>query len=61
MWEVRFGHLIDAPADHAHLRCISQTETLAGDLLFLVCAVNEFMAGLTERDQVVGTLATCLS
>jgi hypothetical protein len=61
MWEVRFALLIDAPADHAHLGCTLQTDTLARDLLFLVCAVNELMAGLTKRDQVVGTIATGLS
>jgi hypothetical protein len=61
IWEVRFGLLINAPADHAHLGCISETGTFAGDLLFLVRAVNEIMAGLTECDQVVGTIATCLS
>jgi len=61
IWEVRFGLLIDVPADHAHLGCISETDTLAGDLLLLVRAVNEIMAGLTERDQVGGTIATGLS
>ena len=59
--EVRFALLIDAPADDAQLGCISETGALAGDFLFLIRAVNEFMTGLTERDQVVGTIATCLS
>jgi len=59
--EVRFALLIDAPADYAHLGCTSETDALAGDFLFLVRAVNEIMAGLTERDQVGGTIAIRLS
>ena len=36
--EQRFGLLIDAPPDDAHLSCITKRSTFARNLVFLVCS-----------------------
>ena len=58
-WEKLFGAAIDAPAHDAHLRCISKASRLAFDLLLLVRSVDEIMARLTQRDEIVWTVTTC--
>lgn len=60
LWEELFGLLVDAPAHGAHLRRISKASRLAFDLLLLVCAVDEIMARLTQRDEIVRTVTPCL-
>jgi hypothetical protein len=58
MWEEIFGLLVDAPPNDAHLCCISKASRLAFDLLLLMCSVNEIMARLTQRDEIVWTVPT---
>ena len=59
LWEELFGLLVDAPAHDAHLRCLSKASRLAFDLLLLVCSVDEIMARLTHRDEIVWTVTPC--
>ena len=59
MWEELFGLLVDAPANDAHLRCISKASRLAFEHLLLVCSVYEIMARLTQSDEIVWTVTPC--
>ena len=59
--EVCFALLIDAPADDAHLGCIPETLAFPLYVVLRSGTVNEIMAGLTERDEIIRTIATCLS
>ena len=59
VWEELFGLLVDAPANNAHLCCISKASRRAFDLTLLVCSVYEIMARLTHRDEIVWTVTPC--
>ena len=59
--EERFRLFIDAPPDETHLSCITKTAALALYLVFLVCSMNESMARLTERDEIIRAITTHLS
>ncbi len=55
-----FRLLIDAPADDTHLGCIPKTPRLTCNCVLLMRSVDELMAGLTQRDEIVWTIATSL-
>ena len=59
--EQRFGLLIDAPPDDAHLRCITEGSTFALNRVFLVCSMNEVVTRLTQSDEVIRAIPTPLS
>ena len=59
--EERFDLLIDPPPDDAHLRSISKTLALARNLMLLLCLVDEIMARLTQRHQVIGAISSGLA
>ena len=59
VWEELFGLLVDAPAHDAHLRCLSKASRLAFDLMLLVGSMDEIMARLTHRDEIVWTVTPC--
>src|SRR5215472_8846248 len=61
MREHRFGLFVDAPAEHAHLRCIAETLSAPLDLLLLMCSMDQVMAILTQRYQVIRTITACLA
>ena len=61
MLEQRFGLLIDAPPDDAHLSCITKRATLALNLVFLVCSMDEIVTRLTQGDEVIRAIPTRLS
>src|SRR5947208_16995667 len=56
-----FGQLIHAKADDAHLRSIPKAPRLAFKLVLRSRAVNESMASLTERHQVIGAIPASLA
>jgi hypothetical protein len=56
-----FGLLIDAPPDDAHLSGIAKRSTLARNLVFLVCSMNEIVTRLTQGDEVIRAMPTRLS
>ncbi len=53
VWVHRCGLFIDAPADHAHVRRITQTPGLPLDLVLLLRSMKSIMAGLAEGDEIV--------
>src|SRR6266566_5130712 len=55
------GLFVDAPADHAHLSCIAETLRAPLDLLLLMCSMERLMACLTQRNQIIRTITTCLA
>ena len=59
--EQRFGLLIDAPADDAHVSGITKRSAFALNLVFLLCSMNEIMTGFTQGDEVIRAIATRLS
>ena len=61
MREDRFGAAIDAPPNHAHLRCIPKTSALALYRVFLVRSMHQIMARLTEGDQIIRAVPTRFS
>ena len=48
--------LIDVPPDDTHVGCIPKASGLALKLVFLMCSVDEIMAGFAKRDEILGTL-----
>jgi hypothetical protein len=48
--------LRDGPPDDTHLGCIPKASGLALKLLFLMCSMDEIMAGFTKRDEILWTI-----
>src|SRR5258708_9562244 len=48
--------LIDVPPDNTQLRCIPKASGLALKRMFLMCSVDEIMAGFTQRDEILRTI-----
>ena len=59
--ELRFHGVVDAPVNDTHLSRIAQARTSPFDQVLLVGAVNEIMTLLTEREQIIGAIATRLT
>src|SRR5215467_16111696 len=61
MREHRFGLFVDAPTEHTHLSCIAETLRAPLDLMLLMCSMDQIMACLTQRHQVIRTITTGLA
>ena len=53
--------VVDAPANDAHLRRVSQASTFSRNLVLLMGAVNEIVTGFAERDQIIRAIPAGLS
>ena len=61
MWEQLLGLLVDKPANHPHLTRISNPSGWALNLVLLVRSMNELVARLTQRDQILRSVTTRFS
>ena len=61
VWEYRCGLFIDAPADYAHVRRITQTPGPPLDLVLLLRSMKSIMAALAESDEIVRAVPSRLA
>lgn len=57
LWEEDFGLFVDTPPDDAHLACVAKTGTLACDLVLLMGPMDQIVAGLAQRHQIVWAIS----
>ena len=56
-----FYLFIDVPSNNPHLGCISKPIAPPLYLVLLMCSVDEIMAGLTQSDEIIGSVTACFS
>ncbi len=59
--EEGLGLLVDMPPDGTHLRGIPKACAFALYFVFLLCSMDQIMARLTERDEIVGAITPRLA
>jgi len=52
---------VDTPTDTTHLGRITKAIALSLDLMLLMCAMDEIMTCLTERNEIVRAITTRLA
>ena len=59
--EHRFGTTIDAPPHDPHVSRVTKTPVLPMYFVFLLRSMNEIMARLAERYEIVRAISSCFA